>query len=91
MRVLGIDPGIRTTGFGIIDSNSLLLVKAYNSNEGGSLIKLDWVYYRFSQIYLFLNNLHEANYYAKKSLDLNPNFEKAREIINTTYWKKFIL
>ena len=64
---------------------------AYNSYQGANLIKLEWVYYKFAQIYLFLNNLNEAKYYAKKSLDLNSNFDKAKEIINIINWKKFIL
>tara|TARA_B100000963_G_scaffold143275_1_gene124738 strand:+ start:25498 stop:26370 length:873 start_codon:yes stop_codon:yes gene_type:complete len=75
-----IDVSVR---FKIIDSNTLLLVNAYNTYQEANLLELEWVYYRFSQIYLFLNNLKEANYYAKKSLDLNPKFEKAKEIINT--------
>ena len=74
-----IDVSVR---FKIINSNTLLLVNAYNSYQGVNLIKLEWVYYKFAQIYLFLNNLNEANYYAKKSLDLNSNFEKAKEILN---------
>ena len=68
-----------------------MLVNAYNSYQGANLIKLEWVYYKFAQIYLFLNNLNEAKYYAKKSLDLNSNFDKAKEIINIINWKKFIL
>ena len=74
-----IDVSVR---FKMINSNTLLLVNAYNSYQGANLIKLEWVYYKFAQIYLFLNNLNEAKYYAKKSLDLNSNFEKAKEIIN---------
>ena len=74
-----IDVSVR---FKIINSNTLLLVNAYNSYQGANLIKLEWVYYKFAQIYLFLNNLNEAKYYAKKSLDLNSNFDKAKEIIN---------
>ena len=74
-----IDVSVR---FEIINSNTLLLVNAYNSYQGANLIKLEWVYYKFAQIYFFLNNLNEAKYYAKKSLDLNSNFDKAKEIIN---------
>ena len=74
-----IDVSVR---FKIINSNTLLLVNAYNSYQGANLIKLEWVYYKFAQIYLFLNNLKEAKYYAKKSLDLNSNFKKSKEIIN---------
>jgi len=74
-----IDISVR---FKIINSNTLLLVDAYNSYQGVNLIQLEWVYFRFAQVYLFLNNLREAKYYAKKSLDLNSNFEKSKEIIN---------
>ncbi len=74
-----IDVSVR---FKIINSNTLLLVDSYNSYQGVNLIKLEWIYYRFAQVYLFLNNLKEAKYYAKKSLDLNSNFKKAKEIIN---------
>ena len=74
-----IDVSVR---FKIVNLNTLSLINAYNSYKGVNLIKLEWVYYRFSQVYLFLNNLKEAKYYAKKSLDLNSNFEKVKEIIN---------
>ncbi len=74
-----IDVSVR---FKIVNLNTLSLVNAYNSYKGVNLIKLEWVYYRFSQVYLFLNNLKEAKYYAKKSLDLNSNFEKVKEIIS---------
>ena len=60
----------------------ILLLDAYNSYQGENLIQLEWVYFRFAQVYLFLNNLKEAKYYAKKSLDLNSNFIKSKEIIN---------
>ena len=73
-----IDISVR---FKIINSNTLLLIDAYNSYQGENLIQLEWVYFRFAQVYLFLNNLKEAKYYAKKSLDLNSNFEKSKEII----------
>jgi len=82
-----IDISVR---FKIINSNTLLLVDAYNSYQGVNLIQLEWVYFRFAQVYFFLNNLKEAKYYAKKSLDLNSNFEKSKEIINIINWKKFI-
>ena len=74
-----IDISVR---FKIINSNTLLLLDEYNSYQGVNLIQLEWVYFRFAQVYLFLNNLKEAKYYAKKSLDLNSNFEKSKEIIN---------
>ena len=76
-----IDISVR---FKIINSNTLLLVDKYNSYQGVNLIQLEWIYFRFAQVYLFLNNLKEAKYYAKKSLDLNSNFEKSKEIINIT-------
>ena len=82
-----IDISVR---FKIINSNTLLLLDEYNSYKGVNLIQLDWVYFRFAQVYLFLNNLKEAKYYAKKSLDLNSNFKKSKEIINIINWKKFI-
>ena len=74
-----IDISVR---FKIINSNTLLLLNEYNSYKGVNLIQLEWVYFRFAQVYLFLNNLKEAKYYAKKSLDLNSNFKKSKEIIN---------
>ena len=74
-----IDISVR---FKIINSNTLLLVDKYNSYQGVNLIQLEWIYFRFAQVYLFLNNLKEAKYYAKKSLDLNSNFKKSKEIIN---------
>lgn len=74
-----IDISVR---FKIINSNTLLLLDEYNSYKGVNLIQLEWVYFRFAQVYLFLNNLKEAKYYAKKSLDLNSNFKKSKEIIN---------
>ena len=74
-----IDISVR---FKIINSNTLLLLDEYNSYQGVNLIQLEWVYFRFAQVYLFLNNLKEAKYYAKKSLDLNSNFKKSKEIIN---------
>ena len=74
-----IDISVR---FKIINSNTLLIVDKYNSYQGVNLIQLEWVYFRFAQVYLFLNNLKEAKYYAKKSLDLNSNFKKSKEIIN---------
>ena len=57
MRVLGIDPGIRTTGFGIVDSNinrlSLIASGTINPKVSDNLpLRLN---YLFEEVELIIN------------------------------------